>query len=332
MKRSSAIKGLAVIALFIVIVIALVCVFHLTETLLHRTEQNSEDPYSENVQDRIFLGGTWYARKKNLETVLLLGIDSRDKIEDVTDDSQQTDFVAVLIVDKAAERFQLLHLNRDTIADIPRLDMEGKKIGTYKAQLALAHAYGTTDKQRCRNAVDAVENLLYGNRIDHYVAVTMGAVPTVNDSVGGVTVQLLDDFSFMDPSYVKDAVVTLKGDHALRYVQERGALEDSSNLRRMERQQQYIGALLKQITSADAKSTDDVMKTVLDISEYMVSDYTADQLSRLFERISAYQYDGVYTVAGETSISVDGYMEFHADDSDVQSKVMELFYEPEKTK
>lgn len=323
-------KGLAVILLFIVIVIALIACFGLAESLLGQRSENPDGSYTGEAEDRLSIGGIQYKRRAKLETVLLMGIDSRDKLRDVKNDSQQTDFIALLIVDKEAQRFQILHLNRDTMAEIPRVDLEGKKIGTYRGQLTMAHTYGSTDKQRCRNTVDAVEAFLYGIPIQHYVALTMGAVPIVNDSVGGVTVKLLEDFTFVDPSYVRDAVVTLPGDHALRYVRERGALEDSSNLRRMERQQQYIGELLKKFASAEEKSAEDVMKTFVDISEYMVSDCTADQLSRLFERIASYQYEGVCTIAGEPAVSVDGFMEFHADEADVQRKVVELFYEPEK--
>lgn len=330
MKRSSAMKGLGLLALFVVIVIALFLVFRLTESFLARTEQSPGNLCGEEPE-RISLDGIRYTPKKHLETVLLMGIDSRDPLAKTDRSSRQTDFMAVLIVDKAEERFQLLHLNRDTMTEIPRLDMEGKKIGTYRGQLTLAHTYGATEKQRCRNAVDAVQSLLYGTGMDHYILLTMGAVPILTDSVGGVEVRLLDDFTFLDPSYVRDAVVTLKGEQALRYVQERGALEDSSNLRRMERQQQYIGALFGKLAAGEPQIPEDLADTVMDVSEYIASDCTVDQLSRLFERISAYRYDGVVTIAGETKVSVDGYMEFHADEADIQRKVVELFYQPEKT-
>ena len=40
-------------------------------------------------------------------------------------------------------------------------------------QLALAHTYGSGEEDSCENTVLAVENLLYGVGIDHYVSLTM---------------------------------------------------------------------------------------------------------------------------------------------------------------
>ena len=86
------------------------------------------------------------------------------------------DFLALLLIEKEAERFRILHLNRDTMTDIPMVDAAGIVNGSFRGQLALAHAYGSHDGSRCRNTVRAVENLLYGIEIDHYLSLTMDAV------------------------------------------------------------------------------------------------------------------------------------------------------------
>ena len=57
----------------------------------------------------------------------------------------------------------------------------------------------------------AVSNLLFGIEINHYLSFTMDAVALVNDLVGGVQVEVLDDLTFLDPALRKGETVTLKG-------------------------------------------------------------------------------------------------------------------------
>ena len=58
--------------------------------------------------------------------------------------------------------------------------------------------------------------LLGGTEIDHYLAMTMSAIPQINDLVGGVPVTVLDDFSGIDDSLVKGEEITLMGEQALQ--------------------------------------------------------------------------------------------------------------------
>ena len=80
------------------------------------------------------------------------------------------------------------------------LGVTGEPAGTFTGQLALAHTYGSGEEDSCENTVLAVSNLLYGMEIDHYVSLTMDGVALLNDLVGGVTVEVLDDFSGIDDS------------------------------------------------------------------------------------------------------------------------------------
>lgn len=226
-------------------------------------------------------------------------------------------------MNKDDETYQILHLNRDTMTDIPQTDAFGEVYGYVEGQLTLAHTYGNDDKNRCRNTENIVEQLLYGIDIDHYLSLTMDAVAILNDSIGGVTVQLMDDFTELDESFVKDAVVTLKGEQALAYVQARGSLEDNTNLHRMERQQQYIAALIEKLSGYNFENTVD---TMMEVNEYLVSDCTVDQLSRLIERLGSYTYEGTVSPEGEAVKGAE-FMEYHVDDQALQALVVEMFYE-----
>ena len=227
-----------------------------------------------------YYNGTAYARREDLETVLLLGV---DKFEGETPEgyinNQQADFLLLLVMDKENETCTPIQLNRDTMTQIQILGVTGEPAGTFTGQLALAHTYGSGEEDSCVNTVLAVSNLLYGMEIDHYVSLTMDGVALLNDLVGGVTVEVLDDFSGTDDSLVQGETVTLKGQQALTYVRSRGGLEDSSNLHRMERQRQYLSALQQQLKAAVQQEDGFTLDALLQLNEYMVSDCTVEQLS-----------------------------------------------------
>lgn len=308
-------------------ILALVVVLGLIAKMDDKAGNNpftdDEFSYSDYAGDQIYYESEWYVPNDSIESILILGIDKKEGGSNDRQNSEQADFLALVVMNKDDETYQILHLNRDTMTDIPQTDAFGEVYGYVEGQLTLAHTYGNDDKIRCRNTMNTVEKLLYGVNIDHYLSLTMDAVAILNDSIGGVTVQLMDDFTELDESFVKDAVVTLKGEQALAYVQARGSLEDNTNLHRMERQQQYITALIEKLSGYDFENTVD---TMTEVNEYLVSDCTVDQLSRLIERLGSYTYEGTVSPEGEALKGAE-FMEYHVDDQALQALVVEMFYE-----
>lgn len=282
----------------------------------------------EEERDLVYFNGSWYAKREGLETVLFLGL---DKFEDTAHSSyvnnQQSDFLMLLVLDRKAEHCTVIHLNRDTMTQIQALGVDGRPTNTFTGQLALAHTYGTGGKDSCRNTVKAVSELLYGMEIDHYISMTMDGVALLNDLVGGVTLEVMDDFSKADPTLVQGETVTLMGEHALIYVRARGEMEDSSNLRRMERQRQYLSALQKQAAACMEQDTQFALKSLLEVNEYLVSDCTVEKLSDLADFMNQYGMDEFLTLKGE---AVEGkeFMEYYVDEEALQQLVMDVFYEP----
>ena len=107
------------------------------------------------------------------------------------------------------------------MTEIQILGVNGEPAGTMTGQLALAHTYGSGEEDSCENTVLAVENLLYGVEVDHYVSMTMDGWPSSTTWWGGVTLEVLDDFSGIDGTLVQGETVTLKGQQALTYVRSR---------------------------------------------------------------------------------------------------------------
>ena len=322
-------------------ILAVVLVLLAGMLLLQRWENTQDAPVSSSgsssaveadasVDGReiTYYNGTAYARREDLETVLLLGV---DKFEGETPEgyinNQQADFLLLLVMDKQNETCTPIQLNRDTMTEIQILGVTGEPAGTFTGQLALAHTYGSGEEDSCENTVLAVENLLYGVGIDHYVSLTMDGVALLNDLVGGVTVEVLDDFSGIDDSLVQGETVTLQGQQALTYVRSRGGLEDSSNLHRMERQRQYLGALQQQLKAAVQQEDGFTLDALLQLNEYMVSDCTVNQLSDLGNSLAAYQVSDILTTPGDAQEGEE-FMEFTVDEAALQQLVMDVFYEP----
>lgn len=322
-------------------ILAVVLVLLAGMLLLQRWENTQDAPVSSSGEassveadapvdgrEITYYNGTAYAKRENLETVLLLGV---DKYEGETPEgyinNQQADFLLLLVMDKQNETCTPIQLNRDTMTQIQILGVTGEPAGTFTGQLALAHTYGSGEEDSCENTVLAVENLLYGMEIDHYVSLTMDGVALLNDLVGGVTVEVLDDFSGIDDSLVQGETVTLQGQQALTYVRSRGGLEDSSNLHRMERQRQYLAALQQQLKAAVQQEDGFTLDALLQLNEYMVSDCTVNQLSDLGDSLAAYQVSDILTTPGEAQEGEE-FMEFTVDETALQQLVLDVFYEP----
>lgn len=277
----------------------------------------------------ITVDGVDYVPNSDVQGILVMGL---DKFEDALDDSgynnnQQADFLMLFVVDNKNETYSAIHLNRDTMADINVLGVAGEKIDTTYAQLALAHTYGNGKAVSCRNTADAVSGLLNGVKIDRYVSVTMDAVPVVTDLVGGVKVKVKDDFTGIDDSLIMGETVTLNSDNALNFVRTRQGLEDSSNSTRMTRQQEYLVSLFDTFNEKSHQEDDFVLKASLELSDYIVSNYTVNQLENLVENLSDYKFDKIYTIDGESKVG-EKYMEFYADADSITNVITELFYIP----
>ena len=273
--------------------------------------------------------GEWYSPRQEIETLLVIGVDQLEPFADSGsyNNNGQADFFMLAVFDRRQENMTVLHINRDTMTQIPVLGVTGQQAGTITGQLALAHTYGSGLEDSCENTVDAVSMLLGGVEIDHYLAMTMSAVPLINDLVGGVPVTALDDFSGIDDSLIAGEEITLKGEQALNYIRARGGMEDSSNLARMRRQQQWFSSFMDQLDLLDPSWVPS--KAELEaLSGNIISDCTINKLRDLAGQYAGYQLLELQQVAGEAKEGTE-YLEYYPDLPALQSQVLQLFYQKE---
>lgn len=310
--------------------VALLAVFLLTGAflLLELWEKRQSIFPEQKTENTVYeYNGVEYVKNEDVESFLILGL---DKFEDaINNDSynndQRADFLMLLVFDNSEKKFTAVHLNRDTMVNMNVLGVAGQKIGTINKQLALAHTYGNGRDVSCRNTADAVSELLNGVKVNHYLSITMDAVPILNDLLGGVEVTVLDDFSGIDDTLIKGETVTLHGDHALTYVRERYGLEDSSNSTRMVRQRQYMTAVYDKAMLEIENDDNFVIEASSKLADYIVSDRSVNQLQEIAKKLSQYKFTEIETLEGE-SVVKDGLMEFRPDADSIDKIVFELFY------
>ena len=310
--------------------VALLAVFLLTGAflLLELWEKRQSIFPEQKTENTVYeYNGVEYVKNEDVESFLILGL---DKFEDAIDNDsynndQRADFLMLLVFDNSEKKFTAVHLNRDTMVNMNVLGVAGQKIGTVNKQLALAHTYGNGRDVSCRNTADAVSELLNGVKVNHYLSITMDAVPILNDLLGGVEVTVLDDFSGIDDTLIKGETVTLHGDHALTYVRERYGLEDSSNSTRMVHQRQYMTAVYDKAMLEIENDDNFVIEASSKLADYIVSDRSVNQLQEIAKKLSQYKFTEIETLEGE-SVVKDGLMEFRPDADSIDKIVFELFY------
>lgn len=321
LNKKAALGLAAAVVLLLVGVLAL----HLWEEDHSRVPQ---DGATEPEEELTYFDGAWYRPKQDVEAVLLMGIDKAalDETLPVQGEYEQSDFMLLLVIDRKAMTCTGIHINRDTMTEVQILTDSGRVEGTFTGQITLAHSYGGSPEIRCRNAVTAVSKLMYGVKIGKYISIAMDGIPVLNDLVGGVTVEVMDDFSGVDDTLVQGKTVTLKGMQALTYVRTRHGIGDQTNVHRMERQKQYLEALQKQLLKLSDSSEDFALSALMELNDYLVSNCSVEQLSDLADTLEECGEVQYRTLEGEAVLE-DVYYEFHVDEDALQRTVMELFYE-----
>lgn len=272
-----------------------------------------------NVQNVTYKGEN-YALNKNVESVLIMGLDKYQRPQGAQGylNDYQSDLMFLLVMNHDAKTYDLLHLDRDTMTQIHRLGVGGAD-SVFVGQLGVAHAYGSGGSDSCLNAVKAVSDLLDGVPIQHYLTLKMDNLARLNDLVGGVEVELLDDFTAMDPAMIKGQRVTLNGEQTLTYIR---GLENGNDVNRMSRQRQYIQSLFQKIAEHNNSLLLDV---ALDLGGKLVSDMSVVQIGSMFQTISDYSMDELLVPEGN-AVAGQERMEFHVDPELLKEMVIRTFY------
>ena len=227
--------------------------------------------------------GKNYTYNSDIRNILFLGVDKKEEmqIQEYEGRGGQSDCIILLSLNTKEKTAFMLNISRDSMTDIDIYGPGGDFVATEKAQIALQYAYGDGEKKSCWLTKKAVANLLNDIPIHSCLALNIDGISTINDVLGGVKITVPEDYTFIDPAFVKGETLTLSGSQAERYVRYRDINELGSNNGRMVRQNQFLRALvslLKEKLSENSSYVDALLKAG---KSFMTTDMTVDEMKEL---------------------------------------------------
>ena len=288
-----------------------------------------EEASSEDDGKMIVYNGAKYKYNEDNINILFMGIDRdmQDTGEKVIGENGQADVLIWAALDSKTGHLSLINISRDAMVDVNKYNVKDKYLGTDKMQLCLAYSYGDGKEKSCENTLQSVSRLMYGMPVNAYVAIDYSAIAPLNDAIGGVTVNVLEDLTQSDSALKAGETVTLHGEQAQTYVRSRNTEILDSNNQRMERQKQYIDAFLQQAISQTKKNPTLPVTLYNDVSDYMVTNISASEVTHLATLMIQNGVSGgdILTVPGEVTQG-DVYAEFNPDDKELYKLILSVFY------
>ena len=322
-RKKSSLSVLVVVLLLIIVLIG--CGIRLLDSAVF--SDNRENGLQEESEKKtITVNGVDYYPRQDITVILAMGIDTEGEMADSGsyNNDGEADVVSLIIFDELEECCTVLNLNRDSMVDMPVLGVDGRKAGTAYQQLALSHTYGSGLEDSCENTKETVSKLLNNIYIDYYIAANMDAIAIANDAVGGVTVNVTDDFSGVTDT-IPMGQVTLKGRQATSFVRMRKDVGDQLNISRMERHKEYIDGFMQSLRAKRSEGDSFIYSMYADISPYIVTDLSANALSGMYSRYEGYQLKDIISPKGE-NVRGEQYMEFYLDREALDELILDVFY------
>ncbi len=275
--------------------------------------------------------GKIYKYNEDIMTSLIMGIDKKEtevvEVEEGTDGGQ-ADALFLAVINPDDKSIKIIGINRNTMTDIDIYNETGAYVTTVKAQLAVQHGFGNGMEKSCEYQKKAVAKLFYQLPIHGYAAINMSAIPTINDTVGGVEVTVLEDLTKVDPSLKKDTTVHLMGQSAFWYVKHRDTNLFGSADMRLARQKQYLNAFIAAAKNAAKQDITVAVDLYQAIAPMMVTDISMEEVAYLAPILLDYHFDtdSFYQLQGETVMGEE-FEEFYADETALYEMILKIFYE-----
>ena len=329
-KKSRGKKVLKVLAVIVVVLGAVVggTGFYLLSSVKageQKVAQAANDK-AKDTEDTIEYSGQTYKRNKDIVAIAILGFDSTDSSRS-QGRAGQSDTNMVAALNTKTGEIDVVVVPRDSMVTVDQYAGDAY-VGQVTQQLCLQFGYGDGGPVSAQRQADAISRVLLNVPIAYYFAIDMTGIAAINDSIGGVEVQALQ--TIPNSGVVEGQTITLWGDNAYDYLHWRDTSDDTSSLKRQERQAQYLKAfaakLLSNATAADISSFASLYNTAL---SYSVTNLGFDEFSYLATKVAGSgvgQID-LRTLTG-TMQKGETYMEYYLDESSVEQTVVDTFYTP----
>lgn len=275
--------------------------------------------------------GQKYAYNKDIRTFVILGIDCEGDMDALLKEKTggQSDMIFLGVLDGYRKEIKLIGINRNTMTDVMRYDVNNEYVDTVTEQITLQHAYGTGGTDSCERTVAAIDKLMYMIPIHGYFSMNMGAIAKLNDAIGGIELVALE--SIPKTNIKEGEKVILLGKDAFYYTKYRDWRTAGTVEKRMQRQKQYLNAFVKKTMEMVKNDLSLPLNLYNIISNYSVTDITIDEMTYLVSQAVNYKFDinNISFIPGESIQSeTTEYEEFYVDETGLYEMILEHFYLP----
>jgi len=236
------------------------------------------------------------------------------------------DAVILISLNISSGKIKIFAIPRDTIVPVKVVDSAGYFVRTENIQLTAQHAYGQTATEGAELMVDAVSNLFYKVPIQRYCSINLAAIPILNDAIGGVDVQVLEDVSGPTGTYHAGETIHLEGEMARDYVQQRDTNIYGSSLNRLEREKQYITNYFATAKEAVKKDMTLPLTLYQSLQPNMCTNITVEDIAYLVPELLKIPLntEDMITIPGEATWGE--YMEYNVNTDQLKEIVIDNFY------
>jgi len=323
-----------------IIVGGFIVVYMVYSYLYAKGEENLKKPpvlESSEEMSAILYNGKEYNYKKDTINILCLGIDKHLPMEETVMEGYTvyglSDANFVVSINTKEETIDIIAIPREAIVDVKLTDAEGNVVRTEKDQLCYQYTQGRTLEQSGELTTEAVSKLLHLIPIQRYCAITMDALPIINDAIGGVDVTVLESMPWCEnfDGFIEGEKLHLEGQVAFEYVHERNENEFASSLKRVQRQKQYIKEFLKQGKEAVEKDPSIPLKVFSELKDNMNTNLTVEDITYLVTEFleifpNLDMEDIIQVVPGEQTKGEE-FEEYIVDDEALKEMIINIFYE-----
>ncbi|MBQ3262956.1 MAG: LCP family protein [Oscillospiraceae bacterium] len=333
-KRMS--KGTRVLLTIVIVIVVIALLLGAAVFVLDhfgRTKMTDPEATMAVIEDaeldnagRVRYKGQLYEYKKDITTILLMGVDSRSKEESEGEfgASNQSDMNVLAVLDPETRQITFINISRDAMVEMEAMDALGNSTGTTRAQLALAYSYGEGGDVSCRLTRDAVSDLFYDLPIHAYASIYLNGVADLVGEIGGITVQSLETFG----EFREGETVELTRSNTESYIRHRDHTVDGNN-QRMERHKQVLMAVAKAMLTRIREKPISILTTYDAVKRNVTTDLNTGSILYLARTAAGmHMNESVLKVQGESVLGDGNHAEFNVDETALFELILSVFYTP----
>ncbi len=354
-KRMSLAKKIIFVIVVVILLavaatgITLIVVRERGKASLHDLSQTKIDPNILEESKHVYYDGKEYQYNDNLINILLIGTDctmtvSQRREANLRMGAGCADTLFLVSINPEKKTVDCISINRHTMTKIDYY-AEGLFANTGESQVTLQYTFGAGLEDSSSLTAKAVSGIMGNIPIHGYVSLSLFAIQPLNNAVGGVELEVIEDIPGRGINEInqkpfdygigdellnsKGKTITLSDAQAYAYLRYRGANVGDSD-KRLDRQRQYLKALVKKIINNTKKDITFPMKVRDALSEWLVTDIDDDELIYLCSSLIFYNLnlDSVTHLPGTTKQEEDNPEEFYLDKDAMREIIINRFYKP----